>query len=247
MRTKLVILGIVVACLAVGGSIFMLLLIALGTWPGLATGVGLVGATVVGHSKLVGPRLARWGATDEEITRHMPGDDLLPDAPSATRAITIDAPARDIWPWLVQLGYGRAGWYSYDWIDNDGKPSAERIIPELQHLKPGDQILMIPGMGFTVRDLAPDRFILTAGGDTATWCMELVSLDETHTRLINRWRDSWRAHVTPTNALWITITGVGSFIMEQKMLRGIKRRAETNQEASPTIDGAELSAHEDVA
>jgi hypothetical protein len=77
----------------------------------------------------------------------MPGDDLIADAASSTRAITIAAPPQQVWPWLVQLGYGRAGWYSYDWIDNDGQPSAGHIIPELQQLQVGDQILMAPGHG----------------------------------------------------------------------------------------------------
>jgi hypothetical protein len=69
---------------------------------------------------LVQPWQHRWGATDEDV----------PDATSTTRAITIAAPPEQVWPWLVQLGYGRAGWYSYDWIDNDNLPSADRILPD---------------------------------------------------------------------------------------------------------------------
>jgi hypothetical protein len=80
----------------------------------------------------VDPALAApLGATDQEVRRAMPGDQLIPDAASTTRAITITAPPEQVWPWLVQLGYGRAGWYSYDWIDNDGHPSADRAALRL--------------------------------------------------------------------------------------------------------------------
>lgn len=74
--------------------------------------------------------------------------------------------------------------------DNDGRRSAERIVPELQRLKPGDEILMIPGLGFTVRDVEANYFILSTSGDTGTWCIELVPVDDAHTRLLSRWRDS---------------------------------------------------------
>lgn len=84
----------------------------------------------------------------------MPGDGILgPGAPSTTRAITISVPAGRVWPWLAQIGYGRAGWYSYDWLDNDGQPSATQIRPEWQQLYPGDQILMMPGSGFDVAEV----------------------------------------------------------------------------------------------
>jgi hypothetical protein len=73
----------------------------------------------------------RWGATDVEVSEAMPGDELVSEPSfNATRAITIDAPPEAVWPWLVQIGYGRAGWYSYDLLDNGARPSAERILPE---------------------------------------------------------------------------------------------------------------------
>ncbi|MGB6335908.1 MAG: hypothetical protein WBG96_09905, partial [Thermoanaerobaculia bacterium] len=79
------------------------------------------------------PWARTWGATDEEIDRSMPGDDIV-EGPifDATRAVTIGASREEIWPWLVQMGYLRAGFYSWDQLDNDGIPSAERIMPELQ-------------------------------------------------------------------------------------------------------------------
>jgi hypothetical protein len=152
MRTRLTIVAIVLvaAAAAIGGVV---LLVSMLGWLGLA--IGALGTiTVLGAYRLwIQPWQHRWGATDEEIRHPMPGDDLVPDAASTTRAITIAAPPEQVWPWLVQLGYDRGGWYSYDWIDNDGQPSADRIIPELQQLQVGDQILMLPGMGPRVREV----------------------------------------------------------------------------------------------
>ena len=110
---------------------------------GLAVGLGAV--VGVAYLRVVRPRQLRWGATDEEVARALPGDELVA-APTfdATRAITIEARPEDIWPWLVQVGVSRAGWYSYDHLDNLGRPSARRIIPELQGLKPGDVLPMSP-------------------------------------------------------------------------------------------------------
>ena len=99
---------------------------------------------VVVYLALLRPRSHRWGLTNEEIGLSLPGDDLVPiPKVEYTQAITIDAPSEEVWPWLVQIGYGRAGWYTYDWFYNltgsgsfyDGDRSAERIIPELQDLE----------------------------------------------------------------------------------------------------------------
>jgi hypothetical protein len=85
----------------------------------------------------------RWGATDAEVASTMPGDAIVPD-PSldATRALTIDAPPAQVWPWIVQIGTGRAGFYSYDLFDNGARPSADRILPELQDTQVGDWVPM---------------------------------------------------------------------------------------------------------
>lgn len=91
-------------------------------------------------------RISRWGATDQEATRSLAGDETVPDPGIAsTRAIDIHAPAHVVWPWLVQMRWKRAGWYSYDMIDNDRTPSAERIIPRLQSLQVGDLVPEGPG------------------------------------------------------------------------------------------------------
>ena len=189
MRTRQTIMVIVLAAATAAIGVIVLLVIALG-WPGLAVG-GLGTLTVLGaYRLLVQPWQHRWGATDEEVRRPMPGDDLIPDAASTTRAITIAAPPEQVWPWLVQLGYGRAGWYSYDWIDNDGQPSADRIIPELQQLQVGDQILMLPEMGPRVREVEPNRFIVAGDQDAGVWCLALYPAPG-GCRLVSRWRVSW--------------------------------------------------------
>jgi hypothetical protein len=130
MRTKRVIGLIVVGCLLASVAALGLLVAWLGSAPRILVGLFLAVAVIGTYLQVLGPSQRRWGATEEELRRAMPGDDLLrPDAPSTTRAITIDASPEEIFPWLLQIGYGRGGWYSYDWIDNDGKPSVERIDP----------------------------------------------------------------------------------------------------------------------
>ena len=90
------------------------------------------------YLRYVRPWQLTWGATAAEVARRLPSDDLVTDPTfDATRAITLDAPPEQVWPWLVQIGLTRAGWYSYDLLDNLGRPSARRIIPELQHLAAG--------------------------------------------------------------------------------------------------------------
>lgn len=111
----------------------------------MPTASAVVGAATVGSAvavtylRYVRPWQLGWGATEEERARPMPGDDLV-EAPTldATRAITIRAQPGDIWPWLVQVGVNRSGWYSYDWLDNLGRPSARQVIAELQDIKVGD-------------------------------------------------------------------------------------------------------------
>jgi hypothetical protein len=83
-------------------------------------------------------------AQPSETRRTLPGDDLVPNAHSFTHAITIERPRSDVWPWLVQMGAGRAGWYSYDRIDNAGIPSLDRVAPELQEIAVGDVFLRSP-------------------------------------------------------------------------------------------------------
>jgi hypothetical protein len=126
----------------------------------------------------------------------------------------------------VQIGYGRAGWYSYDRIDNDGRPSATRIVPELQELDAGDRIEMVPGMGPTVRWLDPPRFLL-CGGERDTWCLGLYPNGDGTTRLVSRWRQAWKRG--PATAFWLLISDPGAFVMERKMLLNLKGRVDASR------------------
>jgi hypothetical protein len=124
----------------------------------LAAVLGFVG----GYTFAVRPRLLRWGATDEETARAYPGADLIPGgARSATMATTIDAPPARVWPWLVQMGTDRAGWYSWDRLDNFGRRSAERIHPEWQEISVGDRLAAKPDGSewWEVAALEPGRFL----------------------------------------------------------------------------------------
>ena len=157
----------------------------------------------------------------------MPGDGLLRrDAPSTTRAITIDASPDDVFPWLLQIGYGRGGWYSSDWIDNDGKPSVDRIDPSLQRLAVGDGIEMLPGFGPVVREIVMNHHIVSAG-EADCWCLLIEPLSDGRTRLVSRWRQDW-SKTLGTN-VWMALADPGAFIMERKMLRTIRDFAERNR------------------
>jgi hypothetical protein len=103
--------------------------------------VGVAGTAAVVYAARVRPRLMSWGATDEEVTGTYPGADLVPAGErGATMAVTIDAAPDQVWPWLVQLGGDRGGWYSWDHLDNVGRPSAQRVHPEWQDTAVGDYV-----------------------------------------------------------------------------------------------------------
>ena len=185
-------------------------------------------AALASYLRVLRPWQLRWGATNEEVARPMPGDDIVKHPTfNATRGVTINAQPKDIFPWLAQMGIQRAGWYSYDWIDNLGKPSAEHIIPELQHMEVGDLIPMSPDgkIGLWVKDFERDRWLLwwDKKGDT-TWSWGLYPLDESRTRLITRVR--MRYHWLSPSIVFNLLLDVGDIVMMRKCLLGIKRRAE---------------------
>jgi proline iminopeptidase len=125
---------------------------------------GVAATAAVVYAAWVRPRLMRWGATDEEVTGPYPGAGLVPEGErSPTMAVTIDATAGQVWPWLVQLGGDRGGWYSWDRLDNGGRPSATEVHPEWQHLAIGDYVKYWTSKGpvdaWQVAALEPNRFL----------------------------------------------------------------------------------------
>jgi hypothetical protein len=194
------------------------------------------------------PRMLVWGATGEEAARHLPGDDLVPDAQYVTtRGITIKAPPEAVFPWLVQLGQSRGGFYTYDALENLFRldiHSADRVHPEWQDLRPGvDYVSLDPQqtMKMTIVELeAPHAMVIRTGapgeapqepGDffkgeiAGTWAFIVEPLDTARSRLIVRWRAAWR----PTAAASVaapTLLEPAHFIMERGMMLGIKKRAE---------------------
>lgn len=171
----------------------------------------------------------RWGASPEEVTSRLPGDDVVAEpAFGATRAITIAAPPAAVWPWIAQIGFGRAGWYSYDLLDNLGRHSSERIIPSLQGVRPGDLVPMGPGgAGLRVKDLVPDTWLLWwDGSGDATWLWTLEETAAGSTRLLTRVRLRYR-WTRPSILFNLLLIEPWDFPMMRKCMLGIKRRAES--------------------
>jgi hypothetical protein len=159
----------------------------------------------------------------------LPGDGLVADARVGwTHAITIRARPAEIWPWLVQMGCRRAGWYSYDGLDNRGVPSAERILPELQHVQVGDLFPQRPKAEdlFVVRIVEPQRaLVLGDGAGSMSWAFVLEPVNDTNTRLITRSRGAYDrlALGLMLRLVWHPV----HFGMQRRQLLGLKRRAET--------------------
>jgi hypothetical protein len=194
-------------------------------------------------------RYNRWGAGDAEVAASLPGDDLVP-APvlGYTRAVTIDATVADVWPWLAQIGQGRGGLYSYDGLENlvgCRIHSAETVLEDHQDVRPGDVIRLGPDgyPSFRVHrvELPTTLVLLSAGpeathrtvaaagdGPVVTWQWVLRPIDAGgRTRLVVRQRLS----CPPSQRLmWRVVEPIG-FVMERRMLRGIKRRAERRPRA----------------
>jgi len=168
-----------------------------------------------------------WGATTEEAGSRLPGDELLEEADGvSTRAVTIGAPATVVWPWLAQMGPSpRGGAYTYDWIENLlglDMHSADRVLLEFQHPEVGDTIALGPNR-MRIERVEPGR-VLAWRSEDGNWVWTFV-LDESDgaTRLISRNR-----YRLPTLAARVSMLPMepGSLLMERRMLRGIKERAE---------------------
>jgi hypothetical protein len=182
---------------------------------------------------------AHWGATPAERKSHLPGDEIIPvPRLETTRAITLNAETGVVWPWLVQLGQGRAGLYSYQKLENlvgCRIENLDEIHPELQDLAIGDKIRFGPeGYPYhVVRDIEPDRTLILSSPPendsmTSTWVFHLVSKESGRTRLLARNRMAYEPTVMNT-IMWRVFTDPIFFVMERRMLFGIKDRAEAQQ------------------
>ena len=194
-------------------------------------GLAVTGAAAVAaYALLRRPVIRHWGATKPEVRGTMAGDDRVrhPNYVS-TRAVTIDAPVADVWPWLVQMGYQRGGLYSYDWLDRAfgylDRPSAESVMPEYQSLAVGDTIPLGRGPAWPVVELEPERtLVLEPMAGVVTWAFSLTPIDQTTTRLVTRVR--FQVPKKAKDRLIMKAMDPAAFFMTRKMLLGIKRRAE---------------------
>lgn len=174
-------------------------------------------------------------ADNAELVRNLPGDDLIPKPMgSVTHAVTIRRSAHDIWPWLAQMGSGRAGWYAYDFIDNGSRPSAGRILPEFQKAEVGTIFPALPGakdVFVAVRCEPYHNLVLSwrspDGKHLTTWAFVLEQQEPSRTRLIVRGRAApgYRPYGLPEWLAKLTAPRAHA-IMERKQLLGIQRRAE---------------------
>ena len=198
----------------------------------VGAGLVLAGLTASAvYSKWARRWYLTWGATSREVTARLPGDELLVDPDlQSTRAISIDAPPGAVWRWLVQMGSGRGGAYTYDWIENLfglDMHSADEILPQFQHLGVGDVLPLGPnGPSMRVEICEPGRALAFRSVDGAwVWSFSLHP-EGTGTRLISRNRIT-PPHPSRTGRLANRLVmEPGSLIMERRMLLGIKERAE---------------------
>jgi hypothetical protein len=202
----------------------------------VATGIAGLAAYVLA----VRPRHLRWGATNAEVQESLPGDEVVPEPElCATHAVTVHAPIAAVWRWLIQVGQGRGGFYSYTWLENLAgchMQNAYRVIPEFQNLRPGDVVCLHPkAPPVPVLIVEPGRALVLGGPvdelegsaslTTGTWGFFLKEMDPRTTRLVMRLQ--WRRK--PGLLSWVysyVLLEPAHFIMERKMLLGIKARAE---------------------
>jgi hypothetical protein len=200
----------------------------------------------VAYAVLLRPRLLAWGATPAESAGPLPGDDLVRARWQTTRAVPIAAPPEDVWPWLVQLGFGRAGWYSYDWLERAAGAgdfaeggSAWSVLPAFQSLAAGDSVPLSPDGGLTAVVVDPPRALVlrmtmnaltgapARGGDRValdwSWAFVLVPVGPGSCRLLARVRADYRPRAL--GLLIPLLLEPVHLLMERAMLRGIRQRA----------------------
>lgn len=215
----------------------------------LRLGVGLVAGVQAVYGLWLRPRILTWGATPEEVDAEYPGDEIISiPTGGSTMATTLPASPEVVWRWLVQMGGDRGGWYSHDWLDNNGKPSAERIVPEWQDLEVGQQLARTSAPGqepgaFTVAALEPHRTLvlrstygLFTGRDVdprsdpapmawvdGIWGFHLRPAPGGATRLVARSRNRGRPSLV-SRSLALLLGEPTHFAMQTRQFRNLRRR-----------------------
>jgi hypothetical protein len=189
------------------------------------------GAWAVSYPVLLRRRCLTWGATPDEVARALPGDELLATADIvSTRAVTIDAPPDAVWPWLIQMGSGRGGAYTYDWIENLfglGMHSANEVLPQFQDVNVGDEMQLGPNRPKMRVEVMETASVFTVRIEDGTWVWIFALLpDHQATRLVSRNRIATPNASLPTRLFNLLFMEPGSLVMERKMLLQIKNRAE---------------------
>ena len=207
-----------------------------------------VGGVAAAGVVLLRARFLSWGASDEELNIALPGDELVPDADlTATRAVTVNAGAEGVWPWIAQLGQGRGGFYSYDFLENLlglDIHSADRIVPEWQGIDVGDEVKFHPEGGMTAAVVEPGRALVLRGGMPGTppfdfaWAFVVRGQPDGTTRLVVRERYRYLRWWAP---LLVEPVEFISLVMSRRMLRAIKKRAERVVVATPTSGASDAA------
>jgi hypothetical protein len=181
------------------------------------------------------PRMYRWGASDDEVTDELPGDELVaPDTPRTTRAVTIDASVADVWPWLAQIGEDKAGFYSYSWLERVAGAhihNADAVHPEWQDLRVGDTVWLARGYGEMGRQVVaavePNAHLVLMTPDDLQRVRKGVKASGAWAFYVNK-QNGWTRLVVRGSggAVGHAAFDISHFVMEQKMMRGIRHRAE---------------------
>ena len=202
----------------------------------LVTGMLLVIIIVAATFVLLPRWTPTWGATEAEVERTLPGDELIERAPGdSTHAATIDAPPEEVWPWIAQIGDDRGGFYSYTFIENllmgeDVYHNANRILPQFQDPQPGEGMIMD---SMQVHSVEPGKWLLAAqrsaeGDFDWVWLWHVEPVGTNQTRLLVR--SAMRIPGLAGNPAVSAVTGLGAFVMGRRMIEGIKIRAEGGTE-----------------
>jgi hypothetical protein len=217
-------------------------------------GFDVVCLVVLAYGPFVRPRVLRSGATDQECSDPYPGRSLVPNGKrTATMAVTIDVPPSQVWPWVVQMGCDRAGWYSWDLLDNLGAPSASQVHPEWQQIAVGDHFASTPSgqVWFEVAAVEPERFLAlraalrlpsgcpfdTAGDrpcfySDSLWCFLLNELPGRRTRMVVSGYASSRPRAL-TILLDVAFWEPAHWIMQTRQFANLKRRTEGRPAGAP--------------